>query len=87
MCDLLFFFQFLGMIFSAVNFKANKSFVLVIKNIKWFNFCCFLLSCTSYLIGRMLGYDHTTFQKIEVKRLENEMSGIINPSFNGLTYI
>ena len=36
--DLLFFFffQFLGMIFSAVNFKTNKNFVLVIKNIKWF---------------------------------------------------
>ena len=27
-----FFFQFLGMIFSALNFKANKNFVLVIKN-------------------------------------------------------
>ena len=35
-CDLLFFFQYLGMIFSAVNFKANKNFVLVIENIKWF---------------------------------------------------
>ena len=35
-CDLLFFFQFLDMIFSAVNFKANKNFVLVTKNIKWF---------------------------------------------------
>ena len=35
-CDLLFFFQFLDMIFSAVNFKANKNFVLVTENIKWF---------------------------------------------------
>ena len=26
-CDLLFFFQFLDMIFSAVNCKANKNFV------------------------------------------------------------
>ena len=40
-----------------------------------------------HLMGRMLRCDHTTFQKIEAKRLENEMSGIINPSFNGLTYI
>ena len=31
-CDLWLFSQFLGMIFSAVNFKANKNFVLVTKN-------------------------------------------------------
>ena len=31
-CDLWFFSQFLGMIFSAPNFKANKNFVLVMKN-------------------------------------------------------
>ena len=31
-CDLWFFFQFLGMIFLAVNFKAHENFVQVIKN-------------------------------------------------------
>ena len=31
-CDLWFPFQVLGMMFSAVNFKAHKIFVLVIKN-------------------------------------------------------
>ena len=31
-CELWFLFQFLGMIFSALNFKANKNFFLVIKN-------------------------------------------------------
>ena len=88
-CDLWFFSQFLGMIFSAVNFYANKNCCCGHQEHLngFFNICCFLLSCTSYLIGRMLRYDHTTFQKIEVKRLENEMSGIINPSFNGLTHI
>ena len=30
---------------------------------------------------------YISFQEIEAKRLENEMSGIINPSFNGLTFI
>ena len=31
-CDLWFFFQFLGMIFSTMNFRALYNFVLVIKN-------------------------------------------------------
>ena len=54
-CDLLFFFQFLDMIFSAVNCKANKNFVWSLRTLNgFFNFCCFLLSCTSYLMGRML---------------------------------
>ena len=52
----LFLCEFFDMSFSALNFKAHKNFVLVIKNTyyKWFIFCCFLLSCTSYVIGRML---------------------------------
>ena len=31
-CDSWFLFQILGIIFSALNFKAHKNFVLVIKN-------------------------------------------------------
>ena len=31
-CELWFLFQFIDMNFSAVNFKAPKNFVLVIKN-------------------------------------------------------
>ena len=30
--------------FSAVNFKAHKNFVLVIRKLKWFLFCCFLVN-------------------------------------------
>ena len=36
-----------------------------------------------------VGYSDKTiqlFKKLDTKRLENEMSGIINPSFNGLIY-
>ena len=54
MCELWFLFQFLGMIFSALNFKANKNFFWSSRTLKWFLFCCFLLSCTSYVMGRML---------------------------------
>ena len=31
-CDLWFLFQFLKMSFSAMNFKAHKNFVILIKN-------------------------------------------------------
>ena len=36
-----FVFQFLGMIFSAVDFKAHKNFVLVIKNSQMVSFLLF----------------------------------------------
>ena len=53
-CELWFLFQFLSMSFSALNFKANKNFFWSSRTLKWFLFCCFLLSCTSYVMGRML---------------------------------
>ena len=46
--NLGFLFQYLDMNFSAVSFKAHKSFL------KWFLLCCFRLSCTSYVMGTML---------------------------------
>ena len=73
--------------FSAVNFKAHKNFFLVIKNTQMVSLISVVFFFHVHLMGRMLRCDHTTFKKIEAKRLENEMSGIINPSFNGLTYI
>ena len=53
-CELWFLLQFLGMIFSALNFKANKNFFWSSRTLKLFLFCCFLLSCTSYVMSRML---------------------------------
>ena len=41
MCDLWFLLQFLGTIFLALNFKAHKNFVLVIKNTYMVSFLFF----------------------------------------------
>ena len=46
--NLGFLFQYLEMNFSAVSFKAQRVFL------NGFFLCCFRLSCTSYVMGRIL---------------------------------
>ena len=81
-----FFSSFYNWFFQHWTLKPTRILFWSSRTLKWFLFCCFLFSCTSYVMGRMLRWDHTNFQKLAVKRLENEMSGRKNPSFDGLTY-
>ena len=51
-CDFWFIFEFLDNCILTMNFEAHKKFWS--GHYEHFLFCCFLLSCTSHVMGRML---------------------------------
>lgn len=75
--------------FFTVNIKAKNILFWSSITLQWFLLCCFLHSCTSHMMGKMLRWDHTNFKKLDAKRPTKwntwVVSGMINPSWDVLT--
>ena len=82
-----FFFKFLGMNFSAVNYKSPQEFCSGHQE-HLNSFFSVVFFCHAHIIW-WVGCSVETiqlFKKFETRRLQKEINGIINPSFNGWTY-